>query len=286
MNINEISVENNFSIIISNNTSEIKEILKKDVPSNFIQFHFVLNGKIDFLFNQGTYKLSLIENRNLMLYNPIKDLPLDINIYEKSCVISLLITIKKFHQLFSQDTNNIPFLSQENINQKYYNEKETTKQVSLSLEQIFNFSLQNIQNKLFLKSKVYEIFSLIFRTSDKENAEQCPFIMSDDQIKKIKMAKEIVIERFNQPPTLIELSKEINLSLRKLKEGFKEVYGKPVFQYLLDYKMDLAKRMLTEGKYNVNEVSLELGYSTASHFIAAFKKKFLVTPKNYTKNNY
>ena len=44
--------------------------------------------------------------------------------------------------------------------------------------------------------------------------------------------------------------------------------------------------MLTEGKYNVNEVSLELGYSTASHFIAAFKKKFLVTPKNYTKNNY
>ena len=25
-----------------------------------------------------------------------------------------------------------------------------------------------------------------------------------------------------------------------LKEGFKETYGKPVFQYLLDYKMELA----------------------------------------------
>ena len=51
MNINEISVEDNFIIIISNNTSNKIEKLKKDVQSNFIQFHFVLGGKIDFLFN-------------------------------------------------------------------------------------------------------------------------------------------------------------------------------------------------------------------------------------------
>ena len=54
MNINEISVEDNFIIIISNNTSNKIEKLKKDVQSNFIQFHFVLAGKIDFLFNQGS----------------------------------------------------------------------------------------------------------------------------------------------------------------------------------------------------------------------------------------
>ena len=34
-------------------------------------------------------------------------------------------------------------------------------------------------------------------------------------------------------------------------------------------------------KYNVNEVGLKLGYSTASHFIAAFKKKYGTTPKKY-----
>ena len=95
-----------------------------------------------------------------------------------------------------------------------------------------------------------------------ENNEQCPYIMSDDQIQKIKKAKEIITTKYNNPPTLMELSYEINLSLRKLKEGFKELYGKPVFQYLLDYKMDLAKKMLNDGSYNVNEVSFELGYST------------------------
>ena len=285
MNINEISVEDSCFIIISNNTSNKIEKLKKDVQTNFIQFHFVLVGKIDFFFNQGSYKLSLNKDRHLMLYNPNKELPLDIDIYEKSVVITLLITIKKFHQLFSQDSQQISFLSKENINKKFYNEKETTTNITLSLNQIYDSSLSQFKNKLFLKSKVYEIFSLIFMKST-DNNEQCPYIMSDDQVQKIKKAKEIIITKYNNPPTLAELSQQVKLSLRKLKEGFKEVYGKPVFQYLLEYKMDLAKKMLNDGSYNVNEVSLELGYSTASHFISAFKKKYDITPKKYLKNNY
>jgi AraC-like DNA-binding protein len=39
--------------------------------------------------------------------------------------------------------------------------------------------------------------------------------------------------------------------------------------------------MLDSQQYNVNEVGLKLGYSTSSHFIAAFKKKFGTTPKKY-----
>jgi AraC-like DNA-binding protein len=71
------------------------------------------------------------------------------------------------------------------------------------------------------------------------------------------------------------------LSLKKLKEGFKELYGDTVYAYLLDHKMEEACRMLNTQKYNVNEVGLLLGYSTASHFIAAFKKKYGTTPKKY-----
>ena len=107
-----------------------------------------------------------------------------------------------------------------------------------------------------------------------------------DQIKKLIHPNSVIITKYNNPPTLVELSQEVKLSLRKLKEGFKEVYGKPVFQYLLDYKMELAKKMLNDGSYNVNEVSFELGDSTASHFISAFTKKHDITPKQYLKNNY
>ena len=73
----------------------------------------------------------------------------------------------------------------------------------------------------------------------------------------------------------------MNSILPKLKEGFKQLYGDTVYAYLLDHKMEEARRMLEERQYNVNEVGLKLGYSTASHFIAAFKKKFGTTPKKY-----
>ena len=48
--------------------------------------------------------------------------------------------------------------------------------------------------------------------------------------------------------------------------------------------MTLAKDLLLEGDYNVNEISLKLGYSNASHFISAFKKDTGVTPKYYMQN--
>jgi AraC-like DNA-binding protein len=77
------------------------------------------------------------------------------------------------------------------------------------------------------------------------------------------------------------LSESIGLSLNKLKEGFKQLYGDTVFGYLLDHKMEEARRMLASKNYNVNEVGLKIGYSTSSHFIAAFKKKYGTTPKKY-----
>ena len=45
--------------------------------------------------------------------------------------------------------------------------------------------------------------------------------------------------------------------------------------------MELARKWLQSGEYNINELSLKLGYSTPSHFISAFKKKFATTPKKY-----
>ena len=57
-----------------------------------------------------------------------------------------------------------------------------------------------------------------------------------------------------------------------------------MYKYLLDYKMTLAKDFLLEGDHNVNEISLKLGYSNASHFISAFKKNTGVTPKYYMEN--
>ena len=269
---------------IHNQNSDDK-VFKKDIDASYIQFHFCLKGDLDFIFNEGNYSLNLSTNKFLILYNPKKDLPVNINLKSNSIFISALISINKFHKLFSQDGHKIDFLSGDNSNQKYYKELEINNSMLLVLNQMLKYRTSSITKDLYLKSKIYEIFSLIFNSENNNEDEKCPFILNDDQLRKIRLAKDIILERFNEPPTLVELSEEINLGLRQLKQGFKETYGKPVFQYLLDYKMDKAAKLLSEGKYNVNEVSIELGYSNSSHFIHAFKKKFGITPLSFIKQS-
>ena len=109
--------------------------------------------------------------------------------------------------------------------------------------------------------------------------EQCPFLVDEENVDKIKKAKGIIIARMAEPPTLKDLAQEVKLPINKLKEGFKQIYGESVFSFLFEYKMEVARQLLANWHTNVNEVGLKVGYSTSSHFIAAFKKKYGITPK-------
>ena len=153
--------------------------------------------------------------------------------------------------------------------------------MSIVLSQILEAKIHESIRALYFKGKVYELLSLFFNKNEDTNVEQCPFLENEENVRKIRKAKEIILNHITEPPTLQDLASEIGLNLKKLKEGFKKIYGDTVYGYLLDYKMNEARSMLNTKKYNINEISIKLGYSTSSHFIAAFKKKFGTTPKKY-----
>jgi AraC-like DNA-binding protein len=153
--------------------------------------------------------------------------------------------------------------------------------MAVVLNQMINFSLNNSIKPLYFKGKAYELLSLFFNRSEDADIEQCPFLVDEVNVAKLKKAKDIIIANMAEPPSLQELADTIGLSLKKLKEGFKQIYGDTVYSFLFDYKMEVARKLLESGDHNVNEVGLRVGYSTSSHFIAAFKKKFGTTPKKY-----
>ena len=107
-------------------------------------------------------------------------------------------------------------------------------------------------------------------------------------VEKIKKAKQILIENIDEPPSVEELADRVLLPVNVLKKGFKELYGEPVYKYILNYKLELARHLLLSKKYSVKEISYQMGYSAPTHFIVAFKKKFGITPKKYIQasNNF
>ena len=282
--MNTSKIDNDILINTFSNLDKESHNILFSTDINFIQFHFCLEGKMTFSFNNGSYKFDLNENNSIILFNPSTNLPIDAVLEKKTKYLSLLITIKKFHGLFSELTDNISFLSQENSGKKYYKENAITPQISTVLNQIMNEKLSENVKNLYLKGKIFELLGMYFNESNDMNIEQCPFLADEKNVVKIKMAKEIIIKRMTNPPSLKELSSEVDISLKNLKEGFKEIYGYTVYGFLLEYKMNIASKMLSTKNYNVNEVADQIGYSTSSHFINAFKNRFGTTPNKYLKS--
>lgn len=275
----ETEIREGFTLLKYINATEEHLKFSKQLSKDYIQLHFCIQEQGSLSYGPH-YSLDVIESNSLILYNPDKELPINLSLNAKGKYVIFIVKIGLFHSFFSKVADIIPFLNEENKHQKFYFNKPLTPEQLLVLNQLVEDSSNNSMRELYLKAKVYELLSLYFGKTE-ESKSACPFLDSEENVERIKRAKQIIIDNMSEPPTLQELADEIGLSLAKLKEGFKHIYGDSVFNFLLDYKLEYARKQLLSKSCNVSEISLQVGYSTASHFISAFKKKYGTTPKQY-----
>lgn len=85
-----------------------------------------------------------------------------------------------------------------------------------------------------------------------------------------------------QPWTVAQLAKEAALSRSAFFERFSRAVGVPPMEYLLAWRMAMAKNMLLRKEGNVAAVAARVGYSSASAFSVAFTRFVGVPPTRYT----
>ncbi len=102
-----------------------------------------------------------------------------------------------------------------------------------------------------------------------------------DDIEKVCNVEHILTRNLEAAPPLSVLSKMAYMSPSKLKKLFKDMYGKPIYQYYQFYRMQKAREMLLSKSYSVTNVALSLGFSSVGSFSKAFKKEFNVLPSSY-----
>ncbi|MCT4581251.1 MAG: AraC family transcriptional regulator [Flavobacteriales bacterium] len=164
--------------------------------------------------------------------------------------------------------------------------KVTIKKYSLygkyreSIEQYLEWTKKHHSQTLSFRSYTYKLLDISFSFLNTiKNLDNTKNGIHD----KLGLIHQIITSKFANPPSLNELSILVGLNIKTIKTEFKKEYGAPVFTYILNYKMNLAKDLLLEKEMNINEISSFLGYSTSSHFIFAFKKKFGSPPKQFLK---
>jgi AraC-like DNA-binding protein len=97
--------------------------------------------------------------------------------------------------------------------------------------------------------------------------------------KKVKEAEAILLSHLQKaPPRTGMIAQMVALSESTLKRYFKLIYGKSVYEYYLNKKMELARTILLQKPCSINEIAELMGYEKVSHFIEIFKKHHGYSP--------
>ena len=96
----------------------------------------------------------------------------------------------------------------------------------------------------------------------------------------VDRAKQVIHARGCEPITLQDVANDVGVSGVYLTQQFSRVEGVPLYRYQLKLRLS---RALLELPYceDITGLALDLGFSSHSHFTAAFRKAFGVTPSHY-----
>lgn len=97
----------------------------------------------------------------------------------------------------------------------------------------------------------------------------------------------VAIRRMHESPTrswtVAQLAKEAALSRSTFFERFSRAVGVAPMEYLLAWRMALAKNMLRQQEGGIAEVAQRVGYSSASTFSVAFTRHVGLPPTRYVR---
>jgi len=100
---------------------------------------------------------------------------------------------------------------------------------------------------------------------------------------RLAVALRRIHDRPTSPWTIAQLAKEAGLSRSSFFERFKRAVGVAPMEYLLHWRMALAKDLLCRKQGGVAEIAERVGYSSASTFSVAFARHVGLPPTLYAR---
>jgi AraC family transcriptional regulator len=96
-----------------------------------------------------------------------------------------------------------------------------------------------------------------------------------------KRVLDFVAERFGRPIAIEDMARVAGLSPAHFSRLFKEVLGDSPYQFVMDYRVEQAKRMLADRSRPLSDIALACGFADQAHFTRIFKRLTGTTPKAF-----
>ena len=91
----------------------------------------------------------------------------------------------------------------------------------MAIHQILDSPYQGSLRRLYLESKTLELIThnLAQLVVDK-NRHNSPFTLQSGDIERVREARDVLIRNLENPPSLLELARQVGINKNKLNQGF------------------------------------------------------------------
>jgi len=265
-----VTLVDGIEIIISNYKLKQDLLVKKTPTETYIRLSFLIKGRKiihseigeeDIIFeSQESYLVALEKQKDFRVLGEIDFKEVKIKLHNNCCINQGFNSKLICKELSFQDV--ITPMNEEIL------------QAVTALE---NPVLKGLSRKLYTKGKVLELIAL--QTDNYKQKKHTNH--ATKTLKKVYQIRQIITENLDKNITICELSKELFMNKNDIKLEFKNVFGHSIKEFYTLKKMDKAQNSLKNTEIPIYEIAENIGYKNATHFTAAFKKRFGLTPKTY-----
>jgi len=250
-----------------------------------VALHYVFNGQTSFT-QDGHVPPALFggDKSNLMLVQP-NHTKQTMTLIGDFLMISFYIELDGFISLLDSNMDALPDKFQRAITKNVCscNNFKWSPKAYYVVNQLLTSNKESPSLKMFLESKLLELIAILLET------EHCDYYsnisLTNRDINRVKFIHELILADLSASFTLEQLAKQAGTNEFIIKKGFREVYGKPVYQYLTQKRMEKAMHLISTTQLNISEIATLVGYEDASAFTRTFKKIFNLLPVQIRRNS-
>lgn len=93
--------------------------------------------------------------------------------------------------------------------------------------------------------------------------------------------EKFILENYDKDLSINKIAEHVYLTPTYLCHLYKKTTGKTLNQFILEVKMNKAKRLITDTTLKISEIAERIGYTNHNYFTKAFTKYFGVNPSTF-----
>ncbi len=250
---------------------------------DMLKFHFKISGKNLIRF-EGQQEFVLSSGKSVVALHPqgmVKDDWYAAKAHETSLTLccSPAQMIRSLHLEPTDLPSVLARYIEDGIPDFFCQTLPLTTRMTRVIEEMLNPPYGRHLRHIHSEARSLDLVCMMLDLLNNDNVPRSPlFRLRNSDIEALHAVKEYLRNEYADPPRIPLLGRQFGLNRTKLTEGFKNLFGETVFEYIQRLRMERARILLTESDWSISRIAETVGYERQSSFSSAFRTKYGRTP--------